>query len=321
MLVVEVRGLTKRFGEVLAVDQLSFAVEAGRVTGFLGPNGAGKTTTLRMLLGLVRPTAGEALINGVPYRQLPRPMSVVGAVLDASGFHPGRTARNHLRSIAIAGGLARSRVDEVLDWVGLHDAGDRRVGGFSMGMRQRLDVAQAVLGDPLILVLDEPALGLDPQGIAWLRSFLRRFASEGKAVLISSHILAEAAQTVDDVVIISGGCLAAQGRLEALLRGARTTVRVRCTEPARLMSVLQDTGLIARAEPAGMVVVYGAAPGTLASVMADHHIEVLEMNSSSESLEHLFLALTGDARSPAPASLVRPPSVPQTPPGPGRQST
>lgn len=190
-----------------------------------------------------------------------------------------------------------------------------------MGMRQRLDMAQAVLGDPQILVLDEPALGLDPQGIAWLRSFLRRFASDGKAVLISSHILAEAAQTVDDVVVIAGGRLAGQGRLEALLRGARTTVRVRCTEPDRLISVLRGAGLIARAEPAGTVVVYGAAPGTLASVMADHHIEVLEMNSSGESLERLFLALTGDTRSPAAASSVRPPAVPRTPPGPRRQST
>jgi len=190
---VEVRALTKRFGAVVAVDDLSFVVGPGTVTGFLGPNGAGKTTTLRMLLGLVAPTAGQALVNGVPYRQLPDPTGTVGAVLEASGFHPARTARNHLRTVATVAGIPTSRVDEVLELVGLGGDGDRRVGGFSLGMRQRLELARALLGDPRVLILDEPANGLDPQGIAWMRGFLRWYATQGRVVLVSSHLLAEAA--------------------------------------------------------------------------------------------------------------------------------
>src|SRR5579875_1293422 len=197
MATIEVAGLTKRFGAVVAVDDLSFKVEPGMVTGFLGPNGAGKTTTLRMLLGLVRPSAGRALVNGVAYRDLPAPSQTVGAVLESSGFHPARSARHHLTAIAVAAGIAPARVDEVLETVGLLPDGDRRVGGYSMGMRQRLELARALLGDPEVLILDEPANGLDPQGIAWLRQFLRWFAGRERVVLVSSHLLAEAAQTVD----------------------------------------------------------------------------------------------------------------------------
>ena len=204
---IEICGLTKRFGPVTAVEDLSFTVGTGRVTGFLGPNGSGKTTTLRALLGLVAPDAGTATIHGVPYAALERPVSAVGAVLDAAGAHPSRTARNHLRVHALAGGLDAARIDPVLASVGLESAADRRVGGFSLGMRQRLHVATALLGDPEVLVLDEPTNGLDPAGVRWLRDLLRSLAAEGRAVLVSSHLLAEVAHTVDDVVIIDRGRL------------------------------------------------------------------------------------------------------------------
>jgi ABC-2 type transport system ATP-binding protein len=219
MPVIEVCGLTKRFGPVLAVDRLSFAVEPGEVVGFLGPNGAGKTTTLRMLLGLVRPDAGTATINGSPYPDLPEPLHQVGAVLEASSFHPGRTARNHLRVQALAGQADPSRIDDVLELTGLTDAADRRVGGFSLGMRQRLGLATALLTDPELLILDEPANGLDPEGVRWLRDLLRGMAAEGATVLVSSHILAEVAHTVDSVVILDHGRLIAQSSLADLTDG------------------------------------------------------------------------------------------------------
>jgi ABC-2 type transport system ATP-binding protein len=214
---VEVQNLTKRFGGVVAVDDLSFAVEPGRITGFLGPNGAGKTTTLRMLLGLVRPTSGRALVDGVPYADLARPRTVLGAVLEADGFHPGRRGRDHLRVLAAAAGIGADRIEEVLDLVGLADAADRRVGGYSLGMRQRLALGGALLADPAVLVLDEPANGLDPEGVAWLRQGLRHLAGErGKTVIMSSHLLSEVAQTVDDVVVVAGGRLRYAGPLAEL---------------------------------------------------------------------------------------------------------
>jgi len=221
MSVIEVRGLTKRFGQVLAVDQLSFTVEAGEVVGFLGPNGAGKTTTLRMLLGLVRPDEGTATINGSAYADLAEPLHQVGAVLEASSFHPGRTAGNHLRVQALAGQADPSRVGDVLELTGLTDAADRRIGGFSLGMRQRLGLATALLTDPELLILDEPANGLDPQGVRWLRDLLRGMAAEGATVLVSSHILAEVAHTVDSVVILDHGRLVTQSSLSDLTIGAQ----------------------------------------------------------------------------------------------------
>jgi ABC-2 type transport system ATP-binding protein len=214
---VAVRGLTKRFGPVLAVDGLTFDVAPGRVTGFLGPNGAGKTTTLRILLGLVRPTAGTALIDGRTYAELPRPRHAVGAVLEAGGFHPGRRGRDQLRILARSGGIPGERVEQVLDQVGLAGgAAARRVGGYSLGMRQRLGLAAALLGDPGLLVLDEPGNGLDPGGMAWLRELLRGLASRGAAVIVSSHVLSEIAQTADDVVIVSAGRLRFAGPLASL---------------------------------------------------------------------------------------------------------
>jgi ABC-2 type transport system ATP-binding protein len=213
---VSVQGLTKHYGEIRAVDGLSFDASAGAVTGFLGPNGAGKTTTLRMLLGLVTPTAGQALIGGLRYEALPRPRHTVGAVLEATGFHPRRRGRDHLRILAHAGGLPLKRVDEVLDQVGLAQDGNRRVGGYSLGMRQRLGLAAALLGDPEVLILDEPGNGLDPAGMAWLRNLLRQLAVEGRTVIVSSHVLAEVAQTVDQVVILNGGQLRFAGPLSEL---------------------------------------------------------------------------------------------------------
>jgi ABC-2 type transport system ATP-binding protein len=233
---ISVQGLTKSFGQVRAVDDLSFTVPAGQVTGFLGQNGAGKTTTLRMLLGLVRPDRGEALVDGRRYVDLAAPVTVVGAVLEATAFHPGRTARVHLRALCRAAGLRVDRVDVVLDTVDLADAADRRVGGFSLGMRQRLALASALLGDPPVLVLDEPANGLDPAGIHWLRGLLRALAAEGRTVLVSSHGLAELARTADRVVVIDHGRLVADEAVGADLEqwylelvGSASTIRNRPT--------------------------------------------------------------------------------------------
>ncbi|BCJ44068.1 hypothetical protein GCM10010168_08810 [Actinoplanes ianthinogenes] len=212
---IELRGLTKRFGTVAAVRELTCTITPG-VTGFLGPNGAGKTTTLRMLLGLIRPTAGTAVIGGRAYRDLDRPRRVVGALLEASGFHPGRTARQHLLATAESAGLPRTRVDLVLDEVELTADANRRVGGYSLGMRQRLGLAGALLGDPEVLILDEPANGLDPAGVAWLRTLLRNLAAQGRTVLISSHVLAEVRQTVDRVLIVGDGALRYAGPLTGL---------------------------------------------------------------------------------------------------------
>jgi ABC-2 type transport system ATP-binding protein len=220
--VVSCRALTKRYGELAAVDGVTFSLEPGTVTGFLGPNGAGKTTTLRLLLGLAEPTAGEALVFGRRYRELDQPIHRVGAVLESSDFHPARSGRDHLRALALAAGLPRSRVEEVLELVELSGAAGRRVRTYSLGMRQRLGLAAALLGDPELLILDEPANGLDPAGVRWLRTFLQTFAAQGRTVLVSSHLLAEIAQTVDQVLIIDHGRLLASGRLDELTRDRRT---------------------------------------------------------------------------------------------------
>src|SRR5215218_2474943 len=215
-MLVQAQGLTKRYGGRAAVDDLSFTVRPGRVTGFLGPNGAGKTTTLRMLLGLVRPTAGAATIGGRRYVELPQPLRSVGAVLEASNFHPGRSGRDHLRILAPSAAASAGRVEEVLHLVGLDQSAHRRAGGYSLGMRQRLGLAAALLGDPRVLVLDEPANGLDPEGIRWLRGYLRTLAAQGRTVVVSSHVLSEVQQTVDDVVIIANGRLVHSSSLAEL---------------------------------------------------------------------------------------------------------
>ena len=290
---IEVYAVTKRFGSTLAVDELSFSVEPGRVTGFLGPNGAGKSTTMRAILGLVKPTEGSAAVLGVQYRELADPVRRVGVLLETFDAHPGRSGRNHLRVLAVAGGIPRSRVDEVLALVDLREAGKRRVKGYSLGMRQRLGLAAALLGDPEVLVLDEPANGLDPQGIRWLREFLRSLAAEGRTVLISSHVLSEVAQTVDDVVIVHRGRLirhAAMAEVEAMAAGSTT---VRSPMADRLQHLLADAGIGATNVATGHLAV-GAPPDRVGEIAAANGIVLHELSVERASLEEIFLELTGD---------------------------
>jgi ABC-2 type transport system ATP-binding protein len=291
---IEIRNLTKRYGGVTAVDDLSFDVEPGRVTGFLGPNGAGKTTTLRALLGLVRPTSGTATFGGRPYHELDAPTRHVGAVLEDASFHPGRTARDHLRVLAVAGRHPRHRVEEALARVDLVDAADRRVKGFSLGMRQRLAIAAALLGDPAALVLDEPTNGLDPPGIAWVRALMRAQAAEGRAVLVSTHVLAEVAQAADDVVVVAGGRLRAAGPLTEVLGGDEPCTEVRAQEPARLAAALVRQGF--RVDRDGdLLVVHGAAPDRVGEIAGAERVAVLGLAPRARSLEQAFFALTGAA--------------------------
>ena len=284
MPVVEIRDLHKRFGNVEAVKGLSFEIEAGRVTGFLGPNGAGKSTTLRALLGLVRPTAGTATFGGRLYHQLDRPSAQVGAVLEDAAFHPGRTGRNHLRVLAAAGEHPEARVDEVLSTVGLSDAANRRVKGYSMGMRQRLAIAAALLGDPEVLILDEPTNGLDPPGISWMRGLLREQAGKGRAVLVSSHLLAEVAQSVDDVVIISHGELRGQGTLEQVLGGDDgPATEVRTPDQERLAEALERRGYSVERE-GDILLVLGASPEQVGPIAAEEQVTILGLAPKMRSL-------------------------------------
>jgi ABC-2 type transport system ATP-binding protein len=292
MAVITIEGLTKRFGEVVAVDDLSFEVDQGTVVGFLGPNGAGKTTTLRTLLGLVTPTTGGARIDGRPYRALADPIRQVGALLEASSFHPGRSARNHLRVVATAAGLPSARADQVLAQVGLAGAARRRVGGFSLGMRQRLGLATALLGDPRVLVLDEPANGLDPEGVAWLRGLLRQLADQGRTVLVSSHVLAEVAQTVDQVVIIAAGRLVTQSTLAALTARTDQQVRVRTPQAETLRALLAAQGIHAHLDGADQLLAAGTTTETVGKAAAAAGIVIYEMGAERSNLEDVFLQLT-----------------------------
>jgi ABC-2 type transport system ATP-binding protein len=291
--VIEVEGLTKRFGSTLAVDDLTFTVRPGSITGFLGPNGAGKSTTMRAVLGLVRPTAGRTTVLGRPYRELHDPVRRVGALLETFDAHPGRSGRNHLRVLAVGGGLPRSRVDEVLGLVDMASAARRRVKGYSLGMRQRLGLAAALLGDPEVLVLDEPANGLDPQGIRWLRDFLRSLASEGRTILVSSHVLSEVAQTVDDVVIVHRGRLvrqAAMAEVEAMAAGSTT---VRSPDAERLAALLAASGLESHALGDGRLAVV-ALPERVGEIAAANAIVLHELAMERATLEEVFLELTGE---------------------------
>lgn len=320
---LEVRSLTKRFGSVLAVDDLSFTVAPGRVTGFLGPNGAGKTTTLRILLGLVRPTSGQATIGGRRYADLADPLHTVGASLEATGFHPGRSARNHLRVQAATSGVPTSRVDEILAQVGLAEAAGRRVGGYSMGMRQRLALATALLGDPPVLLFDEPANGLDPEGIVWLRGFLRFLAGQGRTVLVSSHVLSEVRQTVDDVVIIAQGRLIRQAPL-ADLEEAETAL-VRSPTPERLAEALTAAGMHISPDRDGLLRVAGADTAQVGAAAFRAGIELHELRARDSDLEAVFLSLTSgnggnEAAEPAPGD-TPPPGSPDAgrPDSPGQE--
>jgi ABC-2 type transport system ATP-binding protein len=290
--VIEVRGLTKRFGSVLAVDDLSFGVEAGTVVGFLGPNGAGKTTTLRMLLGLVEPTSGTATIDGLAYRELSDRSHHVGAALEASNIHPGRTARNHLRVRAAAGRIDPARIETVLEMVELTGVADRRIAGFSLGMRQRLCLAATLLGDPEILILDEPANGLDPEGIRWLRGLLRSLAQEGRTVLVSSHVLAEVAQIASEVVILDHGRLVTQSSLEELMARAPQIVRVRTPRVEDLRVALVKRGLRAETADEEWLEVAGSTPEQVASLAAELGVPVFECVAKAAELEDVFLQLT-----------------------------
>jgi ABC-2 type transport system ATP-binding protein len=288
---IETAGLTKRYGPVLAVDDLSFAVREGAVTGFLGPNGAGKTTTLRMILGLARPTAGYATVLGQPYVELEQPARAVGANLEVAGAHPGRKGRDHLRALAAMASLPVSRVDEVLRLVELDGAGNRRAGKYSLGMRQRLGLAATLLGDPAVLILDEPANGLDPQGIRWLRDFLRSMAAEGRTVLVSSHVLAEVAQTVDDVVVIHRGRLVDQGPVGRLTVGGHVIVRT--PRPGDLRAALDRAGLAATADGDALVV-DADDPARVGEIAFEVGVPLHELTTRATSLEEAFLALTRD---------------------------
>jgi ABC-2 type transport system ATP-binding protein len=295
---IEVGNLTQRYGKVLAVDDLSFRAEPGRVTGFLGPNGAGKTTTLRALVGLLHQTSGTATVLGRRYVELDDPVRKVGAILEANAFHPGRSGRNHLRTIASAGGIPDSRVDEVLSLVDLAGPAGRRSKTYSLGMKQRLSLAGALLGDPQVLVLDEPANGLDPQGIRWLRDLLRSLAAEGRTVLVSSHVLTEMAQLADDVVIIAKGRLITQAPMSDVLAGAGHGTRVRSPERDRLAAALAAQGLTARPiGDDGLAVDAKTAP--VGEVAAAQGIVLHELSADEGSLEDVFLELTEGASTPS----------------------
>jgi|1186.fasta_scaffold04178_5 ABC-2 type transport system ATP-binding protein len=293
MAVAVAESLTKRYGSLTAVDGLSFALDAGTVTGFLGPNGAGKTTTLRMLLGLARPTSGRALVFDRPYSELERPALRVGAVLEATDFHPGRSGRNHLRTLAHATGVPDARVDEVLKLVELDGAKNRRLKGYSLGMRQRLGLAAALLGDPELLILDEPANGLDPEGVRWLRDFLRSFAAGGRTVLVSSHVLAEVAQTVDRVLIINRGRLVVESTLGELTARVGGAVRVRSPQAHALREALAREGLDAT-ETEGVLFVRDTTSKRVGEVAAASGVVLHELVNDESSLEEVFLELTAD---------------------------
>ncbi len=292
--VVRAESLTKRFGNVVAVDDLSFALAPGTITGFLGPNGAGKTTTLRIVLGLAAPSNGRALVFDRLYADLPQAALRVGAVLEATDFHPGRSGRDHLRTLSRAALLPDSRVDEVLTLVELSDAARRRVKGYSLGMRQRLGLAAALLGDPELLVLDEPANGLDPEGVRWLRDFLRDFASKGRTVLISSHVLAEVAQTVDQVLIINHGKLVVESSLEQLTARVGGSVRVRSPEVSRLQEALSRAQIATSPSNEHALLVHGTTSERVGDIAFAARIPIHELASEASSLEDVFLELTSE---------------------------
>jgi ABC-2 type transport system ATP-binding protein len=294
---IEINGISKRFGSVQAVSDLSFSVDTGRVTGFLGPNGAGKSTTLRVLLGLVHSDGGSATFDGQRFEELAEPSAEVGAVLEDASFHPGRSGRNHLRILAAAGGHPASRVDEVLELVGIANAGNRRVKGYSMGMRQRLAIAAALLGDPEVLILDEPANGLDPPGIRWMRELLRSEAGRGRAVLVSSHLLSEVSQSVDDIVVISQGKLRASGSLQQVIGQAEGGVtRVRARDGDALGRALSAAGFEYEQDDSGALLVRGVASEAIGEAANEHRVALSELVPVGPSLEDVFFELTrGDA--------------------------
>ncbi len=290
------RGLTKRYGNTVAVDDLSFTVPSGVVTGFLGPNGSGKSTTMRMVLGLDRPDDGSALVNGCHYAELPWPLREVGALLDAKAFHPGRSARNHLRWLAQANDIPAARVDTVLDIVGLTAVADRRAGKFSLGMGQRLGIASALLGDPGVLLFDEPVNGLDPEGIRWVRHLLRDLAAEGRTVLVSSHLINEMALTADRLVVIGRGTLIAETSVdEFVARHQNDAVRIVTPTPQRFVAALSRAGARPAVQNDGAIVASGLSSAQVGELAADHELTVHELTPLRASLEDVFMELTSDS--------------------------
>ncbi|MFF0817366.1 ABC transporter ATP-binding protein [Rhodococcus sp. NPDC003318] len=297
---IEVRGLTKTFGDVKAVDDLTFTVRPGIVTGFLGPNGAGKSTTMRMILGLDRPTAGTALIDGTAYRDLSQPLRTVGALLDAKWVHPNRSAKAHLQWMAASNGIPSSRVDEVLRIVGLTEVAGKRAGGFSLGMSQRLGLAGALLGDPKVLLFDEPVNGLDPEGIVWIRKFMQRLAAEGRTVLVSSHLLSEMALTADHLVVIGRGRLVSDSPVKEFVdRSSEASVRVRSPQLDALQTALVAQGLAVEADGQGedgsaALIVRGTTTDAVGQIAGGHGIVLHELSAKRGSLEDAFMKMTGD---------------------------
>jgi ABC-2 type transport system ATP-binding protein len=293
---ISVQSLTKRYGKTIAVDHLSFDVHPGRVTGFLGPNGAGKSTTLRMILGLDNPTSGSALIDGRPFVELHQPLLEVGALLDPKAFHPGRSAFNHLLGLALANGIGRDRVEDVLELVGLTTVASKRAGGFSLGMGQRLGIASALLGNPAILILDEPVNGLDPDGILWIRNLLRSLAAEGRTVLVSSHLMSEMALTAEHLVVIGQGRLLANDTVESIISTrSHDSVYVRSPQSQQLAALLVARGASLTNSTAGDLTVTGLPTDHVGDVAAAHGITIHELSMKQISLEEAFMQLTHDS--------------------------
>jgi ABC-2 type transport system ATP-binding protein len=296
MVVIEAVGLTKRYGETVAVVGLSFVVQPGVVTGFLGPNGAGKSTTMRMLLGLDRPTAGTASINGRPYTRLTAPLCEVGALLEARAIHTGRSARNHLLALAATHGIGRRRVDQVLELVGLTQVAGKRAGGFSLGMGQRLGIASALLGDPHTLILDEPVNGLDPEGILWIRTLLRSLAAEGRTVFVSSHLMSEMSMTATHLIVVGQGRLIADCSVAELTNASgRSVVRVRTEEAPRLRDLLAADGVSITSTERDLLTVSGLSSAEIGKVAAEARVALIELTPQQASLEEAFMELTRDA--------------------------
>jgi ABC-2 type transport system ATP-binding protein len=293
---IEATGLTKRYGDTVAVDDLSFTVQPGRVTGFLGPNGAGKSTTMRLILGLDRATKGSVTVNGSPYATHRRPLAEVGALLEAKAIHPGRSAYNHLLSIAQTNRVDRKRIDEVLELVGLTSVAKKRSGGFSLGMGQRLGIATALLADPSILILDEPVNGLDPEGILWIRNLLKHVAGQGKTVFVSSHLMSEMALTADHLIVIGRGRLIADASTtEVIELSSASHVRVRSPQAAALAELITANGGNAQQEPDSALAVTGLAAEAIGELAAAHGVVLHELSIARASLEEAFIELTDDA--------------------------
>ena len=293
---IEARGLTKRYGDTLAVDNLSFTVEPGRITGFLGPNGAGKTTTMRLILGLDRPTSGTVTVNGKAFPKLAWPMHEVGALLDAKSVHGGRSAYNHLLCLAQTNNLPARRVDEVLDLVGLHEVARKRSKGFSLGMGQRLGIAGALLGDPAILMFDEPVNGLDPEGILWIRNLMKALASEGRTVFVSSHLMSEMENTADHLIVIGRGKLIAESTVaEFIAANSQQSVRVRTPQTADLARVAAAAGATIRDDDGGMIVVLGLTPAQVGDLAFENGIRLHELAPAQASLEQAFMEMTASS--------------------------